>query len=115
MPANSGYCSPGFSFAGQLQLNFKPNMQRRITPSLVSPRFIELRPIVAVGGLSVRNRLQDHCVRSNVLVIWLRKYHSDATRDSHVRTGMHLGTLHEKGGSSRWTNCSECTIADETV
>jgi hypothetical protein len=27
MPANSGYCSPGFSFAGQLQLNFKPNMQ----------------------------------------------------------------------------------------
>jgi hypothetical protein len=49
MPANCDYSSPGFSFARQLQLNTKPNMQRRMTTSLVSPRFIELRPIVAVG------------------------------------------------------------------
>ncbi len=30
MPANSGFSSPVFSFAGQLQLNFKPNLEEAI-------------------------------------------------------------------------------------
>ncbi len=52
MQDNGGCSSSGFSFAGQLQLNTKPNTQTANNDVLVNCRFIVLRPIVAVGGLS---------------------------------------------------------------